>query len=75
MYSGDQVDSMDERVLLGIIQDATVFYRVSPRHKLRIVKVSLFIDYMKFVKDNLPKIFQNISCFIPQFKVLFVPVY
>ncbi|XP_037802205.1 calcium-transporting ATPase type 2C member 1-like isoform X4 [Penaeus monodon] len=38
VYSGDQVDSMDERVLLGIIQDATVFYRVSPRHKLRIVK-------------------------------------
>ncbi|XP_071541009.1 calcium-transporting ATPase type 2C member 1 isoform X4 [Panulirus ornatus] len=38
VFSGDQVDSMDDRVLIGLVRDATVFYRVSPRHKLRIVK-------------------------------------
>ncbi|XP_042226858.1 calcium-transporting ATPase type 2C member 1-like isoform X2 [Homarus americanus] len=38
VFSGDQLDSMDERMLLGLVQDATVFYRVSPRHKVRIVK-------------------------------------
>ncbi|XP_045617379.2 calcium-transporting ATPase type 2C member 1 isoform X1 [Procambarus clarkii] len=38
VFSGDQMDNMDDRVLLGLVQDATVFYRVSPRHKLRIIK-------------------------------------
>ncbi|XP_037802044.1 calcium-transporting ATPase type 2C member 1-like [Penaeus monodon] len=53
VYSGDQVDSMDERVLLGIIQDATVFYRVSPRHKLRIVKnIVYFIPHFRALQDR-----------------------
>ncbi|KAG0719190.1 Calcium-transporting ATPase type 2C member 1 [Chionoecetes opilio] len=38
VFSGDQLDAMDDRVLVRLVQDATVFYRVSPRHKLRIVK-------------------------------------
>ena len=39
VFSGDQVDGMDDRVLINVVEEATVFYRVSPRHKLRIVKV------------------------------------
>lgn len=42
MFSGDQLDAIDDRLLVRLVQDATVFYRVSPRHKLRIVKVSSF---------------------------------
>ncbi|XP_068210237.1 calcium-transporting ATPase type 2C member 1 isoform X1 [Palaemon carinicauda] len=38
VFSGDQLDNMDDRVLINIVQESTVFYRVSPRHKLRIVK-------------------------------------
>lgn len=38
VFSGEQLDNMDDRVLTGLVSDATVFYRVSPRHKLRIVK-------------------------------------
>ncbi|KAL7636831.1 UNVERIFIED_CONTAM: hypothetical protein RMT77_012589 [Armadillidium vulgare] len=38
VLSGDQIDSMDDTFFFNIVKDATVFYRVSPRHKLRIVK-------------------------------------
>ncbi|MPC29522.1 Calcium-transporting ATPase type 2C member 1 [Portunus trituberculatus] len=38
VYSGEQLDAIDDRLLVRFVQDATVFYRVSPRHKLRIVK-------------------------------------
>ncbi|KAK4291732.1 hypothetical protein Pmani_035458 [Petrolisthes manimaculis] len=38
VFSGEQVDGMDERLLTRLVQEATVFFRVSPRHKLRIVK-------------------------------------
>ena len=35
MLSGAGIDTMDDRTLAAVIQDTTVFYRVSPRHKLR----------------------------------------
>ncbi|XP_063888439.1 calcium-transporting ATPase type 2C member 1-like isoform X2 [Scylla paramamosain] len=38
VFSGDQLDAIDDRLLVRLVQDASVFYRVSPRHKLRIVK-------------------------------------
>lgn len=40
--SGSQVDSMNDHELELIIRQVTVFYRASPRHKLKIVKVNLF---------------------------------
>ncbi|CAG0883662.1 unnamed protein product [Cyprideis torosa] len=36
--SGDQVDALDDRQFANIINRISVFYRASPRHKLRIVK-------------------------------------
>ncbi|XP_076036714.1 secretory pathway calcium atpase isoform X2 [Oratosquilla oratoria] len=38
MFSGDQLDAMDDRLLINLVRDAVIFYRVSPKHKLRIVK-------------------------------------
>ena len=43
VFSGDQLDAIDDRLLVRLVQDATVFYRVSPRHKLRIVKVCIIM--------------------------------
>ena len=39
--SGDQIDAMDVSQLEKLINQICVFYRVSPRHKHKIVKVSL----------------------------------
>ena len=41
--SGDQVDEMDMTDLEQVIPRVSVFYRVSPRHKHKIVKVSMHI--------------------------------
>ena len=38
--SGPEMDKMDERHLQKMIPGVTVFYRVAPKHKLMIVKVS-----------------------------------
>lgn len=38
--SGDELDSMDISELCRIIGQVGVFYRTTPRHKLKIVKVS-----------------------------------
>lgn len=38
VLSGDQIDSMTEYQLDQVVHNVTVFYRVSPRHKLAIVK-------------------------------------
>ena len=46
MFSGDQIDTIDDHMLINMIQDATVFYRVSPRHKLRIVKVLYIFNFL-----------------------------
>lgn len=40
--SGDQIDTMDVDKLRQIISQVSVFFRVSPRHKHKIVKVSQF---------------------------------
>ena len=37
--SGDQLDQIDMSHLQQVINNVSVFYRVSPRHKLKIVKV------------------------------------
>ena len=41
VFSGNHLDSVDDRQLGAILREATVFYRVAPRHKLRIVKVRI----------------------------------
>uniref|UniRef100_A0A1B6MH31 Calcium-transporting ATPase n=2 Tax=Graphocephala atropunctata TaxID=36148 RepID=A0A1B6MH31_9HEMI len=38
VLSGDQIDTMSEHQLEQIVNNVTVFYRVTPRHKLCIVK-------------------------------------
>lgn len=38
--SGPEMDKLDERNLQKIIPEVNVFYRVAPKHKLLIVKVS-----------------------------------
>ncbi|KAF2358893.1 P-type ATPase [Trinorchestia longiramus] len=38
VFSGNHLDSVDDHQLAAIMREATVFYRVAPRHKLRIVK-------------------------------------
>jgi Ca2+-transporting ATPase len=40
VLSGDQMDSMPEHQLEHMVGSVSVFYRVTPRHKLCIVKVS-----------------------------------
>ena len=45
--SGDEIDATPEAFLSSLIKDTTVFYRVSPRHKLKIVKVSLFAEILR----------------------------
>lgn len=37
--SGEQIDSLNEKELEQIIDSVCVFYRVTPKHKLSIVKV------------------------------------
>jgi Cation transport ATPase len=39
VLSGDQVDTMPEHQLEQVAGSVSVFYRVTPRHKLCIVKV------------------------------------
>lgn len=38
--SGEEIDKLPEHHLEQIVPNVTVFYRVTPRHKLNIVKVS-----------------------------------
>jgi Ca2+-transporting ATPase len=40
--SGDQIEKLPEHQLEQIVSNVTVFYRVTPRHKLNIVKVGNF---------------------------------
>jgi Ca2+-transporting ATPase len=43
VLSGDHIEAMSEHQLEQVIQHVSVFYRVTPRHKLCIVKVSYHI--------------------------------
>lgn len=47
VLSGDQLETMTEPQLDQIINNVSVFYRVTPRHKLAIVKVSIFLIWRK----------------------------
>jgi len=40
VLSGDQIESMTEHQLEQVVNSVSVFYRVTPKHKLCIVKVS-----------------------------------
>jgi len=48
--SGQQIDNMSDHQLKAMVNNVSVFYRVTPRHKLTIIKVSntilpLIFDY------------------------------
>lgn len=44
--SGDKIDCMNDEDLAHIISSVSVFYRVGPGHKLRIVKVCVYSFYL-----------------------------
>lgn len=49
--SGPQIDQMSDMELEQVIKEVTIFYRSSPKHKLRIVKVVLgFLKSFYFAK-------------------------
>lgn len=37
--SGSQIDNMSDHQLKAMVNNVSVFYRVTPRHKLTIIKV------------------------------------
>ncbi len=50
--SGDQIEKLPEHQLEQIVNNVVVFYRVTPRHKLNIVKVSTDEIQGNRVKDH-----------------------
>lgn len=57
MLSGDEVDAKDITSLAAVVDNVSVFYRASPKHKLKIVKVgptpkvtSGVYNYLKKIK-------------------------
>lgn len=49
VVSGEQLDMMSDAELQSVINSISVFYRVSPGHKLRIVKVRLDFFILNFI--------------------------
>lgn len=43
VMSGQELDKMDDPMLDKVVPQITVFYRVAPKHKLKIVKVGVCI--------------------------------
>jgi magnesium-transporting ATPase (P-type) len=43
--SGDHIEKMTEQQLAQVAPGISVFYRVTPRHKLCIVKVSSLLNF------------------------------
>lgn len=41
--SGQQIDNMSDHQLKAMVNNVSVFYRVTPRHKLTIIKVWLHL--------------------------------
>jgi Ca2+-transporting ATPase len=51
--SGQQIDNMSDHQLKSMVNNVSVFYRVTPRHKLTIIKVLyslIFLIFLKFYK-------------------------
>lgn len=44
VLSGIDMDQMNELQLESIINNVSIFYRVTPKHKLTIVKVMLYLS-------------------------------
>lgn len=44
--SGDQIEKLTEHHLEQTVNNVTVFYRVTPRHKLNIVKVKILFQLL-----------------------------
>lgn len=54
--SGDQIEKLPEHQLEQTVNNINVFYRVTPRHKLHIVKVSYFLNcYFQIIFFNFIK--------------------
>lgn len=46
--SGQQIDNMSDHQLKAMVNNVSVFYRVTPRHKLTIIKVLNFLLIITF---------------------------
>lgn len=64
VLSGDQLETMTEPQLDQIISNVSVFYRVTPRHKLSIVKVCTFFKEKCWKITQVDKIFASFCNFI-----------
>ncbi|XP_060063129.1 calcium-transporting ATPase type 2C member 1-like [Ylistrum balloti] len=74
--SGDQVDSMDTESLKNIMNNTTVFYRTTPRHKVKIVKVLQSLGHVVGMTsvDNIvpcpgPTVLRTCCCSFPIYMV------
>lgn len=59
VLSGDQIDSMSEHQLERMVGSVSVFYRVTPRHKLCIVKVRFCGNYNIIHMADMGNSFEN----------------
>lgn len=56
--SGEYLEEIDIAELAKIIDNISIFYRVTPRHKLKIVKVSLRLCLiLKYISDFIVSFF------------------
>ena len=47
--SGQQIDNMSDHQLKAMVNNVSVFYRVTPRHKLTIIKVPNSLLLLHFI--------------------------
>lgn len=47
--SGQQIDNMSDHQLKAMVNNVSVFYRVTPRHKLTIIKVFCSLTNLSFL--------------------------
>lgn len=47
--SGQQIDNMSDHQLKAMVNNVSVFYRVTPRHKLTIIKVPNSLLSLHFI--------------------------
>lgn len=49
ILSGSQMDQMNDTQLEKVINNVSIFYRVTPKHKVTIVKVILYEQHIFFI--------------------------
>lgn len=48
--SGQQIDNMSDHQLKAMVNNVSVFYRVTPRHKLTIIKVMSYYQFIFYLQ-------------------------